>query len=675
MRIPVTQSDLNQGRLTKIARALQKALPNEKLGLMRAQNALAVLLGYRDLHDLQSCTTQPAPAKTQLSRFSINTAVGWKLFRHHGADLNTAANLAAKLHLQMLDVDAATPEASFERTQKEYQARGQLLVHDEFWDYANPSWNEKTPVLLDARIPGYSYAVLPNKTVFRWSLLEDLLSRLPADFQDDLTEEPRYKHLSDGKALEMAFITQELYPQACTSLLNTAKVAQILPAGFKIMWIFADGGDYMGECIGRVLHNEALGGIIPVIYPKDTDDIFEAVGQLLCGKPITARVQEAAPSDAHVYKYRFGFGGYDLAKDIRPGYGEDKVKASHMDRLPDHIRVRFVDGRPVLLGRTFVENGQTYLRNQNWMVEADVPAHILSGAVAEWGLQSEYLTSEDAIPTLARKLSDTASSCRKELFEDARDALQGQQGIANLVNLFFEIVSAADFDAYCDTLIDEDLPLRGEDDTQDREDLIEDRATEVGRMTWNGVEIKKACSTLAPLKDSSLGYILLLANGEYPGARHSSWVYPPKDGDFEGLARLMLGLVLHAVCCASHRKSPSLPMDSDALGYVVNRVLQGVATRDGVFDEYAKVNRFCKRLDDQAKFLQGIQKWRDAEVAMQDVRARGEFLYVGSPVGREKPKGLADLYSMARSAGFAPMLVEQKLSDFESAGITGSNNP
>ena len=71
-------------------------------------------------------------------------------------------------------------------------------------------------------------------------------------------------------------------------------------------------------------------------------------------------------------------------------------------------------------------------------------------------------------------------------------------------------------------------------------------------------------------------------------------------------------------------------------------------------------------MDEQTKFLQGIQKWREKEVAIQDVRDRGEFLYVGSAVGREKPKGLTDFFSMARSSGFAPILVEQNLSDFAS---------
>ena len=49
MRIPVSNADLDQGRFTKISRALQMLWQLDSLSLMQAQNKMATFLGYRNL--------------------------------------------------------------------------------------------------------------------------------------------------------------------------------------------------------------------------------------------------------------------------------------------------------------------------------------------------------------------------------------------------------------------------------------------------------------------------------------------------------------------------------------------------------------------------------------------------------------------------------------------------
>lgn len=666
MRIPVTTSDLNQGRFTKIARALQKILPDEQMGLMQAQNALAILLGYRDLHELQSLATPSAPTnpKTLWSRETINNAVGWKLFRCHGARLEEAPDVAAKLHLNMLAVDDLTSEASLERIQHGADGKGKLLLLDEYAYYLEPSWNPNTPDLLDARIPGYSHAVLPDKTVFRWSSLESMIRRLPDDFADDLKIDARYKHFGTDKAVEMAFIKQELYPQACVSLPEAAKVAQILPEGFKIKWVFS-GGD-VGRCLGRVLCNEALGGVIPVVYPSDTDDIFEAIGQLLCGEPIAARIaartELPATSDEAVFIERFGHGGYDLAVDTDLASLETATGARQMKILSDSIRFRVVDGHAMLTGLTFIENGQMYLRRQKWMAPEDVPSSIFTGMVRP----IRYREDVNDVRTIPMTSLDLFSFADESWDMDRRRSskyIQSEQGNDKMIRLVFDLVSAPELDAYADALIAEALPLRDEGDDEDQDDLVAERTYEVDRMVNNGKTIKDGCPALASFKDLTLGYVLLIKEGEYPGGRNSSWVNAPAASDRDGFSDVLANLVLHAVSCKCN--TPNLPVNRDALYLSIERVLDGSNPVDRFLDDYRVISKFHQNLRVQKEFIAGIQKWRDSEAAMQAIRSRGEFLHVGTPVSRVKPMGYADLVAQARKTGVAPIMVEQNLQDFE----------
>ena len=671
MRIPVSNADLDQGRLTKISRALQKLWQLDSLSLMQAQNTMATFLGYRNLHDLQGnvCpASQFSPTKA-LSREAIRNTVAWQIFRRHGINFFRASEIAAGLHLNTLDVDALTSDADFERTQDQYRQRGQLLMVDEAWQYLNPHWNPKTPQLLDANIPGYQLAVLPNRQVFRWGLLERLLGQLPADFMADLRQEPKYAGIQPGNALEMLFVTEELLPSACESLVESAKKAEIRPNGFEIMWLFS--GD--GECIGRVLHNKALGGIIPVLYDIADDEIYQAIGNLFCGELIHTATTPALPDDAPVYTLQFCYGGYDLAKDIRTsvrgGYdGATKPTKDDLVQLPPHIRFRKDGEGFTLLGSTFSEHGQTYLRYQpQWLRAADIPTNVLTPSDIDALLvdQSErwYLDTQSTIPEAASMLYEQANQSIQGLFSNATARLQNPRGIANLTDLLFSLVEPGALDAYCDALINEYLPVRTEESVEDDAELLEDRSREEQMLEWNGAAIKKVTPALAPFKDSSLGLLLLLVNGEYPGSRHGGWVYPPKGNKPSEIAELLVGLVLHAACCHARKAAPDQTLSANVLGFSVDSVIEGRTSPDNISDVCLSIAKFCKQLEDQAAFEKGITDWQQSADAMAALRLNGEFLYVGQKIGREKPKTMADLFAQSRSSGFAMITAEQTFAD------------
>lgn len=660
MRIPVTQADLDQGHFTKIARALRKAFPGESMGLMRAQNALAVILGYRDLHDLQVNARQSIPKlPAGFSRSDIFKSVRWKLNRHHGVALTDAAVITSKLHFEALEVDSQTTDAAFEQLQKDASDRGQLIVHDEYWDLMNPTWNPNTPKLIDAQVPAYTFAVLPDKTVFRWSILDTLMESLPSDYAEDLKDDPQYKHFGDDSARAVAFAVKEIYPNACTSLVDAAKHGKLIPRGFEIQWIFTAGSDTpegtVGSCLGRVLFNKALGGIVPVIYSAETDDIFDAIGTLFTGGTISCEAMELTPTMQPVAFLRYCYGGYDLDKELR-SYGT--IGHHELQRLPCSVSIG-TEGKQKLVGDTFVAGGQTYLRHQKWLCRQEVPVALVPSALLR-EFPDNYNDSQDVIPAAAVSLSQTVGQRSAHIFKEAERYLLNTDGIKRLTTLISQLVTPAQFDAYCDVLIEGDLPLRYEDDTEDRPDLVDDRNRETAGLIWMGAKLKEVCNGLADFKDSSMGIMLFKVQGQAPGDRFTS-AYPPKEGALDEIVHTLAVIVLHAVCCKTGRPAPKVNFKEDALGLVIWRALTGIDDIHNVVFAYRQVVDLLTALERQSTAVKAIEDWQADHARMQSMRRQGKFLYVGEPVGREKPRGFADLFASARSKPFEPhMLVEQE---------------
>lgn len=668
MRIPVSKSDLNDGKLTKCSRAVQK-LWQTKLSLMQAQNVLAELLGYRNLNDLQlHVTDNVVPTSVTLSRQQIKSAVAWRLSRRHKMHLSTANEFTEKLHLENLSFDALTLDAAFERAQEDYLSMGKLLVMDEAGYMVDPHWHPKTPQLLDAKLPPYSYAVLSDHRVFRWSLLENLLSRLPSDFLDDLRKESTYQNLPAEK-VESEFLRCELYPQSCESLLDTVKHSRILPNGFSITWIFTSKGD----CIGRVLNNTSLGGIIPIIFGIEDDSVYHAASKILIGETISSPTDVQLDDGEPVYVLRLGLGGFDLANDIRTfelGQGKGlKVSKKGLIQLPSHIQYRIDDGNFVLLGSTFVERNQIYLRNQQWILPQDIP-NIIRQTVAEPDLTNQqadnlYLQSTELIPTKAGSLYSAAATKTEQLLDNASKRLQTDEGIAHLIALFLRTAQSSQFDTYCSGLIDEALPCRPEGDNEDNMDLIEERDRELQNLEWNGQMIQEVIPELHSFKRTTLGMVLLLSNGEYPGSRYSNAVYPPKPDDHKALVCFLAGLNFHAVCCARNIVSDFDSADSKALNFILSLVIDGVLAPDVIPRECETMKRYRAKMSAQAKFLTLVQEWQRDDDQIRQVRSTENYLYVGKAISRQKPKGLMDVMSMARSKGFTVALKEQTQSAFD----------
>ena len=713
MRIPIYQGDLAQGRLTKIARALQKQWKAESLSLMQAQNFLAGLLGYRNLHDLQSHAVPEIPQLTEeqrpslLSRAAIVKAVAWQLFRRHQVSLATAADLAAALHLNELSVDAITADAATDRLVARERAQGRYLFLDEFHHFANRPWSEKTPAAIDAGLPAYRIAVLPDRRMFTWSALESLLERLPPDYLADLSEEPKYQAYRDKEELNHVFIREELFPLACEPLESYIARRNVLPDGFHELWLF----DEHNACVGRALHNVSIGGIIPELFSVAGSDLAQAAVALYCGDSYLPKGRGVAGSESEAldpatlaneewkraaadtmaavmqfssyqprvgdlplstFRYRY-LRDEEFRKQATTSRGPVYADSRELVTLPGAVRLRRDGGSLKLCGHVFVEAGQIYLRYQpDWLTLEDVPRVAMPATTAASELaetwERDYANSTLAIPNATVALFGAVKQHVERLFKSAADRLRGPAARADMAGLLFGMVTPQQIDAYCESLIRADLPVRYQDDSADNPVLVEERDEALRSLVWDGGKVKLAIPELFAFSDATLGYVLLHSEGEGPGSRNAGFVHAPAPHDPEKITHFLVNMIYMAVCCQEGEPEAPETHELDILRVAVGRVLDGDAQLSSIHVVCAELSKLRQRLAEHAQFAAAIEAWRARQEHQAHLRGEGAFLYVGDPVPREKPKQLAQLIAEMGAGQFRrqPLItVQQTLSDLE----------
>lgn len=667
MRIPVTCADLNHGRFTKISRALQKLWPIGCLSLMQSQNILSTLLGYRNHHDLQAQAVPSLPehqAGRYRSRVDFVRSVAWQAFRRYGMNLAQANDLASKLHLDTLDIDTKTSEADNERLLAKMNLQGKQVFFDEANALFMNDWNPKTPQILNAGIPGYECAVLANRQVFRWSRLNTLLDLLPADCLHHLREEPEYAGLKDDGALESRFLVDEIYPESLQTLREAIKQSALRPDMTTPTWLF----DSAGRCLGRVIRNQSLAGVIPLVYRIDDDSIFDAMGAMLCGEIVaTGPAPATQQDDAPVFMLSLG-NGDDLAADIRLSQSlntekSDKPDPRFLNRV-EGMTWRQGDDGPILIGSRFTECGQDFIRIRTWLVPSDAPIHLLPlEVIPTWIRRSadlSYTDTPDALPKAAHALQRLCKDRIQSLGAAAMSAFSGAHGLEPLAQRIFAVTEPVAFDRFCDLAIDEYLPVRYADDTEDNPDLIMDRNDELRRLTWLGEETLQVAPWLTPYKSTSIGLVLQLAQGEYPGSHYGYNVTPPTRDTDKTLTHLHGYMLLIAACQAQGLSAPEKTVDASLMAYAAQRVVSGTLMIEALPRNCQEIMNFLGKLTVQEQFIKELQSWRDRERKQAEVRAGGRYLYVGSDIPREKPEGIEGMFRRLRKTN-GPILATQFL--------------
>lgn len=626
MRIAVSQADLDSGRFSAISRSLVKAWPHGKLSLTQAMGKLSQLLGYRSLHDLQQSAKGrhllPPKAAT---REQIAASVAWKLSRLAPLPLADAREAVKGLRLNFLEVDARTPEAAFEVAQKEAQASGRMLVLDEAGALFGPDWHSRTPELLDCGAPPYTFAVLPDRRAFSWNRLTSLIDSLPNGFEEDLVMEDAYARLRSGAEVFGEFVSKELLPQAYAPLAQAIKRDKRLPNGFAIRWLMNEEN----RVIGRVVENWALGGIIPVLYDAQNDDIFETLADLMCGLPVHVPHVPSRVTHINAFVPLYGYQGFDVAAD------GGRLAELPNETLQSLCPVAYWDKNAVLDAgeeRLFTEQGQVYVRFQqkNFLSPERIPSWLaplgeIPSVVSRWPASP----GSDVIPAGVEDLRSATAQVLQSLYRQADEAAATWSRDV-VIQAALRIASAKSLDQYLD-----------------HEAFVEDESHRFALKT-QGREIKRYVPELHAYEDLTVGIV---------------WSKAEK-----GLSDMsaMAGLLVYSSYCAGNVDPESV--DSAAVGgrslVLGAQLMAGLLDARDVFTRLQDLVRIERAVDLLESKRQRIFKWRSEMKALQQLRAEGHYLYVQEQVPRKKPAGLAELLDKARSPRTAmfPPYIGQKLS-------------
>ncbi|MCA7889870.1 hypothetical protein QZM25_30095 [Burkholderia contaminans] len=670
MRIPLLHADFEHGSYTKIAKALRKMWPLGDQSLMQAQNSLAIVLGYNSLYDAQhEATASFSVPDGSVSLEKIAKGVAWRMFVRYGIDLLSARRLVAKLHLNELAVAGISLEEKMRRTIGESAKKG--FFYDEMGDLMNhrEPWPEETPRLLERGVPAYKWAIYPDRRVFLWSKLVAQIEMLPEDFAEDLRQAGKLGN--DSEAVD-SFMMDSLMPAACQPLTD-ALVSGDLAASiggqqqWQVKWLVTQQAEVLGCCIVA----EKLGGMIPRVFDPDGADAYAALASLLCGdivQPAASREVGNWVSEPiwFIERYRL--------QRLKDNNESDLLKTLwHHGQWPTTISLYRGEVGYRLAGATeFSERGQAYLATTSFDVREQQRTLNEEPLFETFTLGTALLDevgSEVGVPALGNRWHDVVEHMLSTRKAEVEAAAGTRAGMDRLMTAVLDNINSLAVDGFVDQAIRECLPLRYEGDTEDNELLVDDRQRALSLAEYLGATVKANMPGLQPYSAVSLGYMVLVANGEYPGSRYQGMVDAPALTDWDAQSRLLAAMLIYAalgtrevswlaLTCAI---APVLGVGSDRRDW----------TKDKIGVWYQSACAVERLLKDAQKQLKDVGDWRAIEGGVERVQAQGEFLRAGDPIPVKRPKSpgeaLSELYSMSRSAGISVTLAKQDLSSMKEA--------
>ncbi|MBK1902190.1 MULTISPECIES: hypothetical protein [Burkholderia] len=662
MRIPLLHADLEHGSYTKVAKALRKAWPLGELSLMQAQNTLAIVLGYNSLHHAQhEATASFSIPDGSVSLKSIAKGVAWRMFIRYGIELLLARRLVARLHLDELAVAGISVEAKMRCTFEDAAKKG--YFYDEASDLLNhrEPWPDETPRLLEKGVPAYKWAIYPDRRVFLWPKLVAQIEMLPEDFAKDLRE--ACKLPTDSDVVE-SFMIGSLMPAACQPLAEALASGDLAASingqqQWQVKWIVTRQAEVLGCCIVA----EKLGGMIPRVFDPDGAEAYAALGSLLCGDVVPLVETRNAGALVSERVCLIGRNRLEQLKDDRNG--NPLETQWYYDQWPATINLCRNGMGWLLAGtREFSERGQRYLattsfdaREQQRLLREEPLFETFTSTTT----LIDQIGTEDGVPALGNRWHDAVELMLSTRKAEVEAVGRTQAGTERLLVAVLDNIDSSALDAFVDRAISDCLPLRYDGDVEDNEVLVSERRHTVSLTEHLGMAVIKNMPGLRPYSALSIGYVLLIANGEYPGSRYQGMVDAPTQTDWAGQCRLLAAMLIYEPL-SDHRVSPL------AMSCAIAPVLglgNGTWSNDKIYVWYRSACAVERRLKDAQKLLEAVDDWRAIEVQVERVRAQGEFLRAGDPIPVTRPKSaveaLREMYSMARSAGFAVSVGQQDL--------------
>jgi len=666
MRVPLLHADFEHGSFTKIAKALRKIWPLGEQSLMQSQNSLAVVLGYNGLHDAhREATASFSIPDGSLSMQKIASAVAWRMFVRYGIDLLSARTLVSGLHLHELAVAGISLEAKMRRTVEDAAKKG--VFYDEWWDHANARepWPEQTPTLLSKGIPPYKWAIYPDRRVFIWPLLVKQIEMLPEEFADDLRQAGKLRNAPDAV---ISFMVDSLTPSACRPLTDALACGDLTAAvgaqpQWQLKWIVTRQAELLGCCIVA----ENLGGMIPRVFEPGGDAAYAALAGLLCGDTVSSASDPAANARVSEPVWLLDRRRLEQLKDDgQSDLLDSRLYHEHWPHTVDLYRGH--DGCRLVARAEFSERGQVYLAtsmydaSDQWRMLREEPVFETFDVTADLLAQ---VGSENGIPALGNHWHDAVERMFSGRKSDVEAAMETPAGVERLRTSVTAMTSPADLDAFVERAIDVGLPLRYEGDTDDNDDLVSERRSAVDLVEHLGKAVIASMPSLQAYSSLALGYMVLVAGGEYPGSRYQGMVNAPASTDWTGQSRLLAAMHLYENLSDREVAWKAL---SCAIGPVLG-LGNGEPSKKMIGTWYQSAYAVERRLKEAADQIKQVGDWRAIEAEVQRLRAHGEFLRVGDLIPAARPKSpaeaLTELYGMTRSAGFSVTHAKQDLSSMK----------
>lgn len=304
-RLSLAERDIK--KLRPIARAILDGIESiEGIDLSNKHKQVDLLCqasGYRNLHDVQAEIKRngdpvpPAPASISRYDLQMRLARGLQRIVHTLSDGNQTLNLIEALQrVARADLEPLT----IYKSSVEYLHTQRLMTDAskrELPDLAlaaarrqaeiEQCWTPDRDRLIESGAPPFMVAIsydpmLPTTTatVHHWQTAKTLYNAVLAATDDrDLPPEVSLKDLRNPE--RMSRFLEHVVVQGSNISIEDF-VAQYRIPYHEVIWLFSEGGEY----IGRVLRNTVHGGIVAGLLHTD-EDVLEGKACLLLNEPLT----------------------------------------------------------------------------------------------------------------------------------------------------------------------------------------------------------------------------------------------------------------------------------------------------------------------------------------------------------------------------------------------------
>lgn len=668
MRIPLEQTDL-QYFLSKITPKLQAAWPAELLPAGAFEDAVAKFLGYRDHLMLLDCVGEWSEFQdSPISRAGLQEAILWNGFAAGLLSYFKLLEIFPADDLKYLAADRFTNEGRKEALDEQdgnSTPNGVFYVMDEFSHYIGRgmfgNWLKETPELLDAGAPPYELALLSDGRAFTFDRLRKKFELLPKDLDDKLLDLPGYRKLTKDKR-RLKFFKEHLIPEAFTCALEAVSGYDKHREGIQLLNI---GGAYR-------IFNDPLGGMIPYKFQRDSDRIHQAKVMIMRGQPV-----------------HFEEGFSDLGEDgcrteLAPAKFENcKISSSAHDLQ----LINFMTGgdeKPAesLLSPkdTFVEYGQTYIRNNSWMNKSDVPL-ALRDIIGEFPSKPIQDTQE-SFPAWSKAFHEHLLAKTDARAKRAENAVVEAYSNGLLVKLAFAQSQYSSVNLNDHAKTQKEVTGGVSRDCDPDSELMEENHCQMNCQRV-GELIALQLPQFTMFTPQTLGWLYYFNANHHPNAYRST--LGEEELAAERVPSYLCSLIfaLSRLAAGNEVTRSAQPSMRDVM-FCVEQLLIIVDTTMkecsltsvqtelletmNISEIYEDVSEFFKTLEHQSQSVATLNNFREKRAQLDALRAEGTYQYVHNPVSREDTGSIASMFRSERKIG-GTMIVTQTLADFGQSNL------